>query len=104
MNPRSLVAKTLDALMEGILATEPGASIAPQETLARQLGVSRTVLREALSKLEYLNVISVRPKTGSRVNPASEWRVINDDVLRWRLAAGAPFAMKCEPIDNVAEA
>lgn len=88
MNANSLVSKTLDHLMEVVLATESGHTIPPQDVLSTRFGVSRTVLREALSKLEYLNVISVRPKTGSKVNPPSEWRVINVDVLQWRVRAG----------------
>jgi DNA-binding FadR family transcriptional regulator len=88
MNASSLVSKTLDALMKVIFACEPGQPIPPQDQLSRQFGVSRTVLREALSKLEYLNVISVRPKIGTRVNPPAEWRVINSDVLQWRIQAG----------------
>jgi DNA-binding FadR family transcriptional regulator len=95
MNTNSLVNKTLDSLMEVIFATDPGCTIPPQEELSVQFGVSRTVLREALSKLEYLNVISVRPKTGSKVNPPAEWRVINDDVLRWREQATRTATTEC---------
>lgn len=87
MNTNSLVSKTLDRLMEIVFATKPGLLIPPQDQLSKQLSVSRTVIREAISKLEYLNVISVRPKLGSKVNPPAEWRVINGDVLQWRKRA-----------------
>lgn len=85
---RSLVNRTFDRLMEIVLATTVGQAIPSQDQLALQFNVSRTVLREALSKLEYLDVITVRPKTGSKVNPPLQWKVINDDVLRWRTRAG----------------
>lgn len=88
MNTNSLVGKTLDRLMEMIFAIGSGLFIPPQEQLAIQFDVSRTVLREALSKLEYLNMITVQPKVGSRINPSTEWRVINSDVLQWRMRAG----------------
>jgi DNA-binding FadR family transcriptional regulator len=93
MNINSLVNKTLDRLMEVIFSTEPGCTIPAQEELSIRFGVSRTVLREALSKLEYLNVITARPKTGSKVNPPAEWRVINSDVLQWRVQAGEPVSV-----------
>lgn len=84
MNTNSLVSKTLDRLLEIVFATEPGHMIPPQDQLSVKFGVSRAVIREAISKLEYLNVIVVRPKLGSMVNPPAEWRVINSDVLQWR--------------------
>ncbi len=56
----------------------------PQEELSKALGVSRTVLREALSRLEYLKVISVRPKIGTKINHSNDWLVVNVDVLKWR--------------------
>lgn len=88
MNKDSLVKDTLDSLVEIVIDLGAGAMLPPQDALARQLDVSRTVLREALSKLEYLNMISVRPKSGTAVKPSSEWRVINLDIIEWRMRAG----------------
>lgn len=85
---RLLVNRTLDRLIEIVLATPVGQNIPSQDQLAFQFGVSRTVVREAISVLEHLDVITVRPKTGSKVNPPLQWKVINDDVLRWRTRAG----------------
>jgi DNA-binding FadR family transcriptional regulator len=84
MNATSLVRKTLDALMEVVLDSTPGSFFPPQDELSRQLEVSRTVLREALSRLEHMNVITIRPKIGTKINAASEWRVVNTEVLIWR--------------------
>ncbi|MEX3972229.1 FadR/GntR family transcriptional regulator [Paraburkholderia caribensis] len=92
MNKDSLVKDTLDSLVEIVVALGAGAMLPPQDVLARQLEVSRTVLREALSKLEYLNMISVRPKSGTTVKTSSEWRVVNLDVLEWRVRAGEDAA------------
>ena len=84
----SLVDKTLDLLLETVIETGPGGLIPPQDKLATQFDVSRTVLREALSKLLMLGVITVRPKVGTTVNDTSKWKVVNDDVIAWRLRAG----------------
>lgn len=84
MNATSLVRKTLDALMEVVLTSPAGSIIESQEDLSRRLGVSRTVLREALSRLEHMNVITVRPKIGTKINPSDDWRVVNTEVLVWR--------------------
>ncbi|PTB23487.1 hypothetical protein C9I56_39045 [Paraburkholderia caribensis] len=92
MNKDSLVKDTLDSLVEFVITLGAGAILPPQDVLARQLKVSRTVLREALSKLEYLNMISVRPKSGTAVKASSEWRVVNLDVLQWRVRAGEDAA------------
>lgn len=84
----SLVGRTLAQLVEIIVASGAGASVPPQDQLAKQFGVSRTVVREALSTLEFLNVLTVRPKTGTRINPPDQWKVFNHEVLQWRQRAG----------------
>lgn len=94
MNETSRVRSTLDRLVEIVVSTPAGAGIPSQERLAQQFGVSRTVLREALSRLEHLNVISVRPKTGAVVNDPSTWTFLNRDVLDWRRRADARMAVK----------
>ncbi|SAK88713.1 GntR family transcriptional regulator [Caballeronia fortuita] len=86
--PHSLVAKTLDGLIEIVIATGAGGRIPTQDEISKRFRVSRTVLREALSKLELLNVITVRPKTGTTVNASAEWHTVNADVVSWRVRAG----------------
>lgn len=84
----SLVDKTLDRLLDMVLEKGPSGSIPPQDQLAKQFDVSRTVLREAISKLLMLGVLSVRPKVGTTVNDTSKWKVVNEDVIAWRVRAG----------------
>lgn len=84
----SLVDKTLDRLLDVVIEQGPGSSIPPQDRLAAQFSVSRTVLREAISKLLMLGVITVRPKIGTTINDTSKWKVINEDVISWRLRSG----------------
>lgn len=69
-----LVKKALETLMSAINSgayDEDG--LPPQDVLAKQLKVSRSPLREALVILRFCNVLSMRPKTGTRVSPRSEW-------------------------------
>jgi len=50
------------------------------------LGVSRTVLREAIKVLAGKGLVESRPKTGTRVLPRTEWNFLDPDVLAWRYA------------------
>jgi DNA-binding FadR family transcriptional regulator len=60
---------------------DPGERLPPEIELAGQLGVSRGVIRELLRSLEDRGVISIRHGRGAWVNPASEWNVLDADVL-----------------------
>jgi DNA-binding FadR family transcriptional regulator len=51
-----------------------------------QLGVSRTVLREATKVLISKGLLESRPKTGTRVRAAESWNLLDPDVLAWQLA------------------
>lgn len=54
----------------------------PAETeLARQLGVSRGVIRELLRSLEDRGVLSIRHGRGAWVRPTADWNVLDAEVL-----------------------
>ena len=74
MTDTSLVDRTLSAILRRILSGEYAQALPPQETLSRDLGVSRTVLREALAVLRFCNVLDVRPKTGTKINDRTVWK------------------------------
>lgn len=97
----SLVDKALDRLLEIVIEQGPGNAIPPQDQLARQIGVSRTVLREAISKLLTLGVITVRPKVGTTVNDTSKWKVVNEDVIAWRLRSGEAREVVLADIERI---
>ncbi|QUN41452.1 FadR family transcriptional regulator (plasmid) [Burkholderia cenocepacia] len=82
---RSRVEVSLD-LLAGTIVTRsyPDQLLPPQDVLAAEFGVSRTVLREAISRLLARNMVEVRPKSGTRVVDARQWRVIDQEVVRWR--------------------
>ena len=50
------------------------------------LGISRSVLREAIKVLAGKGLVESRPKTGTRVRARSEWNFLDPDVLAWRYA------------------
>ena len=66
----------------------PGEPLPTEDELGSQLGVSRTVLREALKVLAAKRLVESRPKTGTRVLDRSDWNLLDPDVLAWHLEAG----------------
>ncbi|MFJ9378944.1 FadR/GntR family transcriptional regulator [Streptomyces sp. NPDC101455] len=52
--------------------------------MGEHFGVSRTVLREALRVLEAKGLISARPNVGTRVQPMSDWNLLDPDIIAWR--------------------
>lgn len=66
---------------------KPGDRLPSQRDLAKQLGVSRPSLREAISKLEVLGLVGVRVGSGVYVAPQSARAPL------WR------FADRCSPRD-----
>ncbi|MFZ3469975.1 FadR/GntR family transcriptional regulator [Streptomyces sp. 4.24] len=58
--------------------------------LLEELDVSTTVLREAVKVLMAKGLLDARQKRGTFVRPCTDWNLFDADVLRWKLAAGAP--------------
>lgn len=56
--------------------------------LQRRLGVSRTVLREALKTLSAKGMVQAKAKTGTRVLARQSWNFFDSDILYWHLEAG----------------
>lgn len=65
-----------------------GAIIPPEPLLGEQLGVSRTVVREAIKALAAKGLIVTGPKVGSRVLPQEAWNWFDPDVITWQANAG----------------
>jgi DNA-binding FadR family transcriptional regulator len=66
----------------------PGEALPREADLAEELGVSRSVVREAYRILGAKGLIRGRTSDGTRVLPREEWRLLDPDVMEWRIRAG----------------
>lgn len=85
---RGLHGRVLHDLGMKILTGEfaAGQAMPSQDTCCEQLGVSRSVLREALRVLAEKGLVEARPKAGTFVRSRVHWNFLDADVLEWRLA------------------
>ena len=74
----------------------PGNAIPTEAELCQMLGVSRSVIREAFRILGAKGLIRSRTSDGTRVLPRSEWRLLDPDVMQWRIAAGDTDSLLCD--------
>ncbi len=59
--------------------------IFPNEAdLCQQVGVSRSILREAVKVLADKGMVEVRPRSGTRARPRTDWRLLDPDILNWQ--------------------
>ena len=81
---------TVDHLGEAIVAGRyaAGASIPPEPLLGEELGVSRTVVREAVKSLVAKGLLTTGPKVGTRVLSSDHWNWFDPDVVIWQSKAG----------------
>lgn len=63
----------------------PGTRIIADDAAA-QLGVSRTVVREAVRVLDSMGLITVKRRVGITVLPPENWNSFDPNIIRWRLA------------------
>ncbi|WP_143569411.1 FadR/GntR family transcriptional regulator, partial [Streptomyces acidiscabies] len=56
--------------------------------LGAELGVSQTVMREALKVLAGKGLIDARQKRGTFVRERAHWNLLDADVIRWRMETG----------------
>lgn len=87
-NPkRSVRANTAvaEAIGRRIVGGEfPVGTILPNEAAwGQQLGVSRSVVREAIRTLSAKGLVASRPRIGCRVEPRQRWNLLDHDVLNW---------------------
>ncbi len=52
--------------------------------LCKQLGVSRSILREAVKVLEDKGMVQVRPRSGTQALPRLQWNQLDPDILAWQ--------------------
>lgn len=81
---------TLDFLGAGIVAGRypQGSGLPAEPVMGESLGVSRTVVREAVKSLVAKGMVSTGPKVGTRVLQADQWNLFDADVIRWHVSEG----------------
>jgi GntR family transcriptional regulator, galactonate operon transcriptional repressor len=67
--------------------------------LEAELDISKTVVREALRVLKAKGLVDARQKRGTFVQPRSEWRLLDPDVIRWQFGGRADAQL----LDDLAE-
>ncbi len=65
-----------------------GSSLPPEPMLCEELGVSRTVVREAVKSLIAKGLLVTGPKVGTRVLAQAQWNWFDPDVVAWQSSAG----------------
>ncbi|MDE1165404.1 MAG: FadR/GntR family transcriptional regulator [Pseudomonas sp.] len=85
-------ASTVDRLGSMIAArqVEPGQTLKVEAGLCQELGVSRTVVREAIKTLVAKGMLEVGPKVGTRVLPVRSWNLFDPQVVGWLAEKGLP--------------
>jgi DNA-binding FadR family transcriptional regulator len=80
---QALVERLGQDVVSGTYSGSKGFPIEAQ--LCKQLGASRSILREAVKMLTAKGLLGARPRHGTWVRPEEEWNLLDPDVLRWLL-------------------
>lgn len=72
------------AIVQGKYAVN--AAFPTEAELSARFDISRSVTREAVKMLTAKGLVSSRPRKGIRVQPAAQWNMFDNDVLRWTLS------------------
>ncbi len=88
---RNLCGQVVHDLGCQILAgtVKPGTALPQESTLCEVMGVSRTVVREAIKSLAAKGLVESRPKRGTIVRPARTWNYLDPEVLDWQAQSDA---------------
>ncbi|MCH3918306.1 MAG: GntR family transcriptional regulator [Spirochaetia bacterium] len=90
----SLADQVYEVLKEKILSKEiKGGEKIQEEELARQFGVSRTPIREAIRRLSEYGLVTLNPRTHAEVNKINDREAL--DIAKVRIA------LECFAIDNI---
>jgi DNA-binding FadR family transcriptional regulator len=89
MAARNLHGHVVQVLGQRIVggALKSGEVLPPEATMAEEMDVSRTSLREAMKVLSAKGLVEARPKVGTRVRDARFWNQLDADVLAWRCSS-----------------
>jgi DNA-binding FadR family transcriptional regulator len=104
---RNFHGAAVDALGAAIVAGHYaiGQSLPVEPDLCKQLGVSRTVVREAVKTLAAKGLVSTGPKVGTKVLEVDQWNWFDPSVIDWQARVGldAPFLRDLLDLRRVVE-
>lgn len=80
----AVVEALVDLIVSGTL--QPGDSLPPELPLSQQFGVSRTVLRESVKRLEEKGLVTVSQGRGTVIQPTRSWNMLDRVVLEALIA------------------
>ena len=86
VTPENLHHRVIRALAHQVLeaARDSRILVFPKEAdLCQQLGVSRTILREAVKVLVAKGMLEARQRLGTRATPRAAWNQLDPDILGW---------------------
>lgn|GEM_PF-9571 len=78
---------------------QPGEALKVEAGLCEELGVSRTVIREAIKTLVAKGMLDVGPKVGTRVTPVRAWNLFDVQVVGWLAKNGLPESFVMDLLD-----
>src|ERR1700741_5472770 len=85
MTMRGLVGQVVKRVGTDIISgrMKPDQPLPREAEWAEELGVSRTVLREATKVLISKGLVRSRPRAGTKVRPDKDWNILDPDVPSW---------------------
>jgi GntR family galactonate operon transcriptional repressor len=89
MQVRGILGDVVSGLGCRIVAGEwpPGQTLPTEAELMTELGVGRSVVREAIRILNAKGLVRSRQMEGTKVMPRTEWRLLDPDIIQWRMQA-----------------
>jgi DNA-binding FadR family transcriptional regulator len=89
MPVRGILGEVVSGLGRRIVAGEwaSGVALPTEAVLMEQLGVGRSVVREAIRILNAKGLVRSRQMEGTTVLPRSNWRLLDPDLILWRMEA-----------------
>lgn len=75
----AVVHDLVNAIVTGEIAS--GESLPPEVPLSQHFGVSRTVIRESVKRIEEKGLVTVVQGRGTQVQPSSSWNILDPVVL-----------------------
>jgi len=86
-NLHGRVTKALGLRLIKALDTGEQVEFPNEAEMCEQLGISRSILREAVKVLADKGMLVVRPRSGTRARPRSDWNLMDPDILCWQAEA-----------------